>query len=69
MGLVLAALSILVFLEVTVLAVFHCYISFILYKTTLQVIRGESKQKTTNSANLALEEVIKQPSTTNEQFQ
>ncbi len=41
-GLALAILSLVVFLEVTVLAVFHCYISFCLYKTTLQVLRGET---------------------------
>jgi uncharacterized membrane protein len=45
-GLVLSGLSFLVFLEVTVLAIFHCYISFVLYKTTLQVIKGEGENKT-----------------------
>jgi hypothetical protein len=34
-------LSFLVFAEITVLAVFHCYISFCLYKTTIEVLRGE----------------------------
>lgn len=48
-GLALALLSVLVFLEVTVLAIFHCYISFILYKTTIQVLKGDVRQKTTNS--------------------
>jgi len=34
-------LSFLVFAEIAVLAIFHCYISFFLYKTTLQVLRGD----------------------------
>ena len=40
-GLVLTVLCFIVFVEVMVLAVFHCYISFCLYKTTLQVLRGD----------------------------
>lgn len=36
-----AAINAVIFLEVTVLAIFHCYISFCLYKTTLQVLRGD----------------------------
>jgi hypothetical protein len=35
------ALSFIVFAEITVLAIFHCYISFYLYKTTLQVLKGD----------------------------
>jgi hypothetical protein len=35
------ALNFVVFAEITVLALFHCYISFCLYKTTLQVLKGE----------------------------
>lgn len=38
-----AILSFLVFVEIAVLAVFHCYISFVLYKTTLEVLRGDKK--------------------------
>lgn len=38
---VFGALNAVIFLEVTVLAIFHCYISFCLYKTTLQVLRGD----------------------------
>jgi hypothetical protein len=39
-----AVLSLVVFLEITVLAIFHCYISFCLQKTTLQVLRGDAGQ-------------------------
>jgi hypothetical protein len=35
------SLSFIVFAEITVLAVFHCYISFCLYKTTLEVLKGD----------------------------
>ena len=52
-ALVWAIFGLLVFIEVTVLAIFHCYISFWLYKTTLQVLQGnkvenkdEEKKKT-----------------------
>lgn len=33
--------SFIVFAEITVLGLFHCYISFCLFKTTLQVLKGE----------------------------
>ncbi len=34
-------LNFIVFIEMTVLGIFHCYISFCLFKTTLQVLKGE----------------------------
>jgi len=34
------AIAALVFVEVLVLALFHCYIGFCLFKTTLQVLKG-----------------------------
>lgn len=34
-------LNFIVFAEIAVLGMFHCYISFCLFKTTLQVLRGE----------------------------
>lgn len=44
---VFGGLNFLIFAEITVLAVFHCYISFCLFKTTLQVLKGdrENEQK------------------------
>ena len=47
-GLTYTILSAVVFIEVLVLAVFHCYIGFCLYKTTLQVLRGDTGQKIEN---------------------
>lgn len=44
-ALAFAILSFLVFLEIMVLAFFHCYISFCLFKSTLQVLRGGSNNK------------------------
>ena len=44
-GLAYAILSFLVFIEVMILALFHCYISFCLYKTTLQVLRGDKEER------------------------
>lgn len=58
-GIVLSGLSFLVFLEVTVLAIFHCYISFVLYKTTLQVIRGEG-ENTAGVGNGSVKESVKE---------
>lgn len=57
---VFAALNAIVFLEVTVLAIFHCYISFCLYKTTLQVLRGEE-------ASTGTRKIYKAPAETGEQ--
>jgi len=39
---VFGSLSLIVFLEITVLAIFHCYISFYLHKTTLEVLKGDA---------------------------
>lgn len=36
-------LSFIVCVEIVVLAVFHCYISFVLYKSTLEVLKGDKK--------------------------
>lgn len=38
----MAVMSLLVLLEVSVLAIFHCYISFVLYQSTLEYLRGSS---------------------------
>jgi palmitoyltransferase ZDHHC1/11 len=38
-------LSFAVFAEVAALSMFHCYISFCLYKTTLEWLRGDSTRK------------------------
>jgi hypothetical protein len=35
-------LSLIVFLEITVLAIFHCYLGFYLHKTTLEVLKGDA---------------------------
>lgn len=59
-GIVLTGLSFLVFMEVTILAIFHCYISFVLYKTTLQVIRGDSGSSKTAVGNANLKESRKE---------
>ena len=34
-----------VLVEVAILGIFHCYIGLCLYKTTLQVLRGDKKSK------------------------
>lgn len=47
-ALTMIIISFLVFVEVLVLAIFHCYIGFCLFKTTLQVLRGESGEKSSN---------------------
>ena len=57
-ALVWIVLAALVFLEVLVLALFHCYIGFCLFKTTLQVLRGESAEKSSNSGEQARVESI-----------
>ena len=44
LAVVFGGLNFLVFAEITVLAVFHCYISFCLFKTTLQVLKGDQQK-------------------------
>lgn len=46
------ALSLIVFLEITVLAIFHCYISFYLHKTTLEVLKGDSNPPESEQTNM-----------------
>jgi len=43
-----ALLSFVVFLEIAVLAIFHCYLSFVVYKSTLEVLRGDTKKPPRN---------------------
>jgi hypothetical protein len=53
-------LNLIVFAEIAVLGIFHCYISFCLFKTTLQVLRGEE----TKSVSI---KIIKDNATNGEQ--
>jgi hypothetical protein len=46
-------LSFVVFIEIVVLAIFHCYISFFLYKSTLEVLKGD-KNKNSVAKNINL---------------
>ena len=48
-----AVLGCVVLIEIGGLAVFHCYISFCLHKSTLEVIRGDRKQPNEASAGKA----------------
>jgi len=45
LALAFVILQFIVFVEVTILAIFHCYIGLCLYKTTLQFLRGDKKSK------------------------